>query len=100
MFYGDLKNVEDITINPSEGKIIIATKGLNKNEVYKCYADKDRLNEIIIINILGSDPEDYSIDNGWYTNRYTKDILSVPKDLEIELGVYDGPGYICWYYLS
>ena len=95
--YGNFKNVVDVTINPSEGKIIVVTTGLDENEVYKCYADKDKLNEILIANILG--PEDYLIDNGWYITRYTKNILSVPKDLELEFGIYDEPGYISWYYL-
>lgn len=97
MFYGNFKNVVDVTINPYEGKIIIVTSGLDENEVYKCYADKDKLNEILIANILG--PEDYLIDNGWYITRYTKNILNVPKDLELEFGIYDEPGYISWYYL-
>ena len=97
MFYGNFKNVVDVTINPREGKIIIVTSGLDENEVYKCYADKDKLNEILIANILG--PEDYLIDNGWYITRYTKNILNVPKDLELEFGIYDEPGYISWYYL-
>ena len=97
MFYGNFKNVVDVTINPREGKIIIVTSGLDENEVYKCYADKDKLNEILIANILG--PGDYLIDNGWYITRYTKNILNVPKDLELEFGIYDEPGYISWYYL-
>lgn len=99
MFYGNLKNVVDVTINPYEGKIIIVTERLDENEVYKCYADKDKLSEILISNILELGSENYLIDYGWYIARYTKNILSVPKDLELEFGIYDEPGYISWYYL-
>lgn len=101
MVYGDLKNVEDVVINPIAGKIIVITREKEGRTIHKYTADKNRLNDIIVINMLtnGAVKKTYEISANWYTTKYIDTILDVPEDLELTADNYKEPDAISWHYL-
>ena len=98
MVYGQLKHVVDVYVNPG-GKIIIITRNNGKLTTYKCLANKDALNDIIMFNKLLLGGEFYEIEKNWYTTKSMDKILDVPENLELTPANYPTPGSVEWQYL-
>lgn len=101
MVYGDLKNVEDVIINPVAGKVVVVTRKKEDRTIHKYTADKNRLNDIIMINMLTDRAvkKIYEISANWYTTKYIGAILDVPEDLKLTADNFKEPDEISWIYL-
>lgn len=98
MVYGQLKHIVDVSVNP-EGKIIIITKNNGKLTTYRCLANKDALNDIIMFNKLLLNDEFYEIEKNWYTTKTNDTILDIPENLELTPANYPMPSSVEWFYL-
>lgn len=98
MVYGDLKNVEDVAINPIAGKIaVLIREKEGVTTVHRYTADKNKLKDIIVINMLTNRAVEKTykshISVNWYTAK-TDTILDVPEDLELTADNYREPDAI------
>lgn len=101
MVYGDLKNVKNVAINPIAGKIaVIIREKEGVTTIHRYTADKNKLNDIIVINMLTNEVTNITyknyISDNWYVTKYTDTILDIPENLELTEDNYKEPNAISW----